>query len=169
MAPRALAALNASWCNVSAQQQRERVPISYDRSIAGTPYRWRDQLAFMYPRLLAAGLALPDETHDVYQFGVFAGQSLVPMRDVFRHARLYGFDTFEGMPASSDAFQLKEWGEASFNVDAHTVMPRLKRLLRGGRGSAMIKGLYTDTLMPTLAATQGMRPAAYVDVDCDLY
>ena len=37
------------------------------------------------------------------------------------------------------------------------------------RSIKLVPGRYDESLKPGLATTLGMRPAAYVDIDCDLY
>jgi hypothetical protein len=162
-------AANASWCT-HPKGSDARVPTSYSRSLTKGSFVWRDVLSALYPLLLAAGLALDEGSHDVYQFGVMGGNSLIMLRkQVFRTARFYGFDTFSGIPASKDEVQLAEWSEGAFKVTPHLVLRHIYRDTNGGRGSFMVRGRFDQTLTPSLARDKGMKPAVYVDMDADLY
>jgi hypothetical protein len=133
---------------------------------------------------------------DVYEFGVYTGRALRAMFRLFNSRsngfpvrRVWGFDSFEGIPrdaataaastqyanavnGSSGGFReaafsvgallasrnLVDWNPIDV-VDAYVNEPRLR----------LIPGFFETSLTPALAAAHGMRPAIYVDVDCDIY
>ena len=164
----ALTAANNSWCEAS--KRAARVPRRYSPG-------WREQLASLYPQLASKGLALPDDSADVYQFGVWGDQggSLARFRRIFSKSRIFGFDSFTGLPASArdEPVLLAEWKPGSYAVGTGSRMNRtlgaLHKKLAGGRGSDFVVGYYSDSLTPGLASERGMLRAAYVDIDCDLF
>ena len=106
---------------------------------------------------------------EVYQLGVFNGGS---MR--FLDARLdkslhfWGFDSFKGLPETSespsqDRSDLHEWHSGDYSADPRA---RLRRSL--GRNVTFVAGYFNTTLASDTVAA-GMRPAAYIDVDVDVY
>ena len=112
---------------------------------------------------------------DVYQFGVFTGASLRSLARHYRGARLWAFDTFSGMPKVSDHTEgsyIKAWGPGAFNA-AGSSRDKVKRLQEEfgaqGHNVSFIVGTYSVSLTTQLPQAMGMRPAMYVDIDCDLY
>jgi hypothetical protein len=135
----------------------------------------------LFPALRRAGLALDPDQSDFYQFGVASGRTLVEMRRAAwaegMHA--FGFDTFSGLPPSTNepGGQLRGWQEGAFRVHKDGVQGAsiLAKRLEAVLGSAafrrvhLVGGLYSSSLTKALASQMQMRPAAYVDIDCDLY
>lgn len=99
----AIAAANHSWCTSSYARRSYK---QYD-------WHWREQLASVYPELLAAGLALDEANHDVYEFGVYYGGSLERLRrETFHEARIFGFDAFSGFPPEEpNQTRISRWEE----------------------------------------------------------
>ena len=156
-------AANASWCPPSAGYKHNVFRIY-------TP-EWRKQLRHVYPQLRQRHMALDDSSHDVYEFGVWRGYVLLHhLRSIFPHTRLWGFDTFTGLPASTDDIQLKEWLPGNFMVkNINKTINFLTDQMRHGRGARFVQGLFNESLTPGLGKELGMRPAAYLELDCDLY
>lgn len=176
----ALAAANASWC-------ASRPPIVWPRYSAQTvAHQWRSMLKHIYPALLQHGQALDQSRADVYQFGVLDGGSLITLhKEPFSSAHFWAFDTFTGLPESGfddDASsKVRFWVPGAFSAAGATrsvqqgvaaVHKKLNSSL-GATAADLIRfvvGEYSKSLKePTLARQLGMRPAAYVDIDCDLY
>jgi hypothetical protein len=164
--PAALHIANASFCRDGHAPRAVYSPS------------WREYIPFVYARLLADGCALNEEAHDLYQFGVASGLSLGFLRSYFPRVQMWGFDTFTGLPNTTDTVQLKEWYRGRYDLHdsnklgtAEAQLYRLQARMAAGhaRGAQMLKGLFSETLRPALAAERGMKPAMYVDVDCDFY
>ena len=136
--------------------------------------------------LLLSDAALPDSLFhadgDVYQFGVFLGRSLRELVRIFEGVgartmvrAVWGFDTFTGMPDSAnddrEATLASEWGTGRYSASDKDIL--YDRLRRWANASSLpvsfVRGEYRHTLTPTLAAERGMRPASYIDIDCDTY
>ena len=95
----------------------------------------------------------------VYQFGVFQGDSMRELNQTLRPSVMWGLDSFEGLPPTEQA-NIWDWKPGAFSAD-----PRRQSWPGDVR---WIKGWY-NLLADRLVAERGMKPAAYVDVDCDLY
>ena len=119
---------------------------------------------------------------DVYQFGVFLGRSLRELVRIFEGVgartmvrAVWGFDTFTGMPDSAnddrEATLASEWGTGQYSASDKDIL--YDRLRRWANASSLpvsfVRGEYRHTLTPSLAAERGMRPASYIDIDCDTY
>ncbi|HEX5655733.1 MAG TPA: TylF/MycF/NovP-related O-methyltransferase [Polyangiales bacterium] len=111
---------------------------------------------------------------DYLEFGVFAGTSLGCMAEVLKElrlekVRLFGYDSFEGMPASAETEDEGTWQPGQFKFDIEVT----KAILRS-RGADMsriklTKGWFDRTLTPGLRKQYGLRKASVIMVDCDLY
>jgi hypothetical protein len=166
----AYVAANATWCPPSA-------PVHHNLHTKYSP-RWRDLLRHIYPALRSRNLALSSDEFDVYQYGVRGDESgvLPTLRHVFPSSRIFGFDTFSGMPHASEdeKVQVTEWAAGSYALrNRNATIAKLKAKLAnptaGGRGAEFVPGLFSESLTPELPKRLDMRPAAYVDIDCDLY
>jgi hypothetical protein len=88
---------------------------------------------------------------DILEFGVFKGESLRLIAERFPGRRIFGFDSFEGLP--------EDWWtrpKGTFQTD----VPRLDHV-------AMVKGMFADTVPRFVETWSGT--AAIVHVDCTLY
>ena len=106
---------------------------------------------------------------DVYIFGAAQGSSVPTFHRDFPTRKLYGFDSFEGLPAYEDDAQSKigTWFAGQFKSKKS---PEQLVKLGGGPATArMFKGWFNETMTPSLARDEGMRTAFFVDVDCDLH
>jgi hypothetical protein len=122
---------------------------------------------------------------DLYTFGVYTGESLKFWLERLAalgvtHGPMWGFDSFEGLPAEAEGKELESraWLPGAFSAadqfDAKTFGEVKRRIFEhlGHRGAAqtqLIRGFFSDSLTPDLAAARGMKPALLVDVDVDLY
>lgn len=118
---------------------------------------------------------------EVYQFGVFNGDSMGKLLRVFRDAgrpitKMYGFDSFEGFPETDENYQ-DCWVKGGLNATEHMgcssideCMLTILEKLRPDQGDAqitLVPGYFSDSLTDERAA--GMGPAALIDIDVDLY
>ena len=103
------------------------------------------------------------EGGDVFQFGVFQGGTLSLLSRIYAGYQIFGFDSFEGLPPEEDEnFQVNKWHVGRFKTPIERVRQRVPN-------ATLIAGFYNESLTPTLVSEYGMRPAAYVDIDTDLY
>eukprot|EP00964_Phaeocystis_antarctica_P021363 scaffold11849_cov66-Phaeocystis_antarctica.AAC.8 len=122
---------------------------------------------------------------DLYTFGVYTGESLKFWLERLAalgvtHGPMWGFDSYEGLPAEAEGKKLESnaWLPGAFSAadqfDAKTFGEVKRRILdhvgpAGAAQTQLIRGFFSDSLTPSLAATRGMKPALLVDVDVDLY
>lgn len=91
----------------------------------------------------------------VCELGVYKGQSLNEIASHFSPAKVYGFDTFTGLPD----FWRDGFPEGAFAVS--------KESLRFEANCVLYQGLFDDTLPKFLQEVQSN--ARLIHVDCDLY
>jgi len=160
----------------------------------GTPWRWDVGRAL---DRLARRDALVDG--DIYEFGVFTGGSLRVMRSAWAKYNLtgkvggiWGFDSFIGLGDedsagvsvnSNDAE--KSWTPGAYSASTAlnirsfaALQSKILEHISGteeyardpfGGKVKFHRGFFNVSLTDTLAASQGMAPAMYVDIDVDHY
>ncbi len=111
---------------------------------------------------------------DYFEFGVFAGTSLGCMAEVLeelrlKNVRLFGFDSFEGMPARAATEDEGTWQPGQFKFDVEVTKAILRKRGADMRRITLTKGWFSQTLTPALRQRYGMRRASVIMVDCDLY
>jgi hypothetical protein len=111
---------------------------------------------------------------DYLEFGVFKGDSLSYMHDTLRklgldEVRLFGFDSFEGLPELQPGDEALPWKPGEFASSYDETKARLDQADVDWNRTFLVKGWYSDTLTPTLREKYGLRKASVVMVDCDLY
>ena len=126
-----------------------------------------------------------DPTHHVpyatflrYQFGVYTGGTMRSIaRRVSGFGRLWGFDSFTGLPAETKGKMLegKHWRPGGFSAaDALRNYNRaslLEQILShiDRNNTQLIPGYFNESLTPELTRRFSFRPALVVDVDVDLH
>jgi hypothetical protein len=121
----------------------------------------------------------------MYEFGVYGGRnmralSLALNRSKVPFRQFWGFDSFEGLPQESkhtqrSAVSEKEWQAGMWSIadylgvwSAGKLEAKLKKMISDPRVE-FVTGWYNESLTSTVAAERNMRPALFVEVDCDLY
>ncbi|MDR0529401.1 MAG: class I SAM-dependent methyltransferase [Zoogloeaceae bacterium] len=89
------------------------------------------------------------------ELGVYRGESLNLLARHFAPGKVYGFDTFTGLPE----FWRNDFPEGAFDVSGEK--------LNFEPNCVLYKGLFDDTLPKFLQDVQGT--ASLIHVDCDLY
>lgn len=116
----------------------------------------------------------PDEVGDYLEFGVYAGTS---MRCMFHatqatdmsHVRLFGFDSFVGLPQTAADDDDGFWMPGMFRSDVERVRAMLAKTgLTADRGS-LVEGWFDDTLNAQTRERLGIRKASVLMMDADLY
>ena len=91
---------------------------------------------------------------DYLEFGVFRGDSLICMDRARREAglsfRLFGFDSFEGLPELAPEDQ--GWTSGSFRSNYGSTRRRLTKNGIDWSRTVLVKGWYDETLTPELRA-----------------
>jgi len=135
--------------------------------------------------LLLEKIGLPLEGQDLYEFGVASGKSMIEVLKTLKDKNLnfncfYGLDSFIGMPeCHAEPLWQSEWAEGNFSSketydckSVEEVITFLQSniepfLFQEEQTLKLIPGFYSDSL-PTLEV-ESLRPAAILDIDCDLY
>lgn len=130
--------------------------------------RWRFLLPAVFSALQLRGSGLDPTVANghVYQFGVYKGQSMRLLRQIFKNSSMFGFDSFEGLP--KDVRGKEPWKPGMFRSDPRASL--LRDLNRANAPVQFVSGFYSESLTKAgLVQQLGMQPAKYVDVDVDLY
>ena len=116
----------------------------------------------------------PDSLGNYLEFGVYAGASLACMHRAssdlrLERMRLFGFDSFEGLPSSVDDYRDTPWQPGQFATNEGEAREYLAR--QGVRSDrvTLVKGWFEETLIPELAREQNIVKASVIMVDCDVY
>ena len=82
------------------------------------------------PKHLISELKDKNIPGDMVEFGVFEGKWLAALADINeeigRRRAIYGFDSFEGLPALSDADEGMGWHQGMFEVSLEAVQANLR-------------------------------------------
>jgi O-methyltransferase len=114
---------------------------------------------------------------DYLEFGVYIGTSMACMHEVLveralDNVRMFGFDSFEGLPAdahSDDTFGLAPWRAGDMRVPFALCRANLSQRGVDWDRTTLIKGFFDDTLTPDVARQHGIRKAGVIMVDSNLY
>jgi len=93
---------------------------------------------------------------------------MVTLQQALDPPMIWGFDSFEGLPASAEE-HVSEWHPGKYRDDPRA---RLFDDLGGATRHGWVGGFYETSLAASedaQVAARGMAPAAYIDMDCDLY
>jgi len=104
-----------------------------------------------------------------YEFGLFKGYNLWAAeqysRAVAPNCRLYGFDSFEGIPANNSG----QWVQGEFACSIEGVAANLADHGGDAYRISLIKGWFADEHFANVVRYWSLSPADVVVVDCDLY
>jgi O-methyltransferase len=111
---------------------------------------------------------------DYLEFGVCHGTSLACMFEVLQqqglsHVRLFGFDSFEGLPRVAAIDPSNNWQPGDFASSLEYTSRRLSSKGVDWTRTFLVKGWYSDTLTPTLIQQHKICKASIIMIDCDLY
>jgi hypothetical protein len=116
---------------------------------------------------------------DYYEFGVYKGFSLWFATQVAEaldrpDMRFFGFDSFDGLPEPIGIDRQPDacgstFARGNFCAGLELVRGFLTQYGTDMGKVTLIKGFFENVLAPKLVAEHGMRPAAVILIDCDLY
>jgi len=111
---------------------------------------------------------------DYLEFGVSRGHSMASMHRVIRklkldHVRLFGFDSFEGMPSSAAEEDYGTWKPGQFASAIEETKEFLTKFKVNWEKTHLIKGWFSDTLNDQTAQNFGIQKASVIMIDCDIY
>jgi O-methyltransferase len=115
-----------------------------------------------------------DSLGDYVEFGVYNGTSLIAMDRVLNelglnHVRLFGFDSFEGLPGTAEFDDAGYWQPGAYQSDMEFTLRVLKTYNVRMERVVLIKGFFESTLTPELKQTHRLQKASVIMVDCDMY
>jgi O-methyltransferase len=147
------------------EDARRRAPLVPERELEAT---YRDALE------LLASRAGSDDVGEYLEFGVYVGTSLLCMHRASNAVglgsmRLFGFDSFQGLPDAAAMEGEGAWRPGQFQADYESVRENLTRSGIEWRRTVLVPGWFEDTLHPNLALQLGIEKAGIVMIDCDIY
>ena len=112
---------------------------------------------------------------DYLEFGVYGGSSLACAHRALEevgaaHVRLFGFDSFQGLPesaATEDGGGV--WPPGEFRMDERFTREFLTEQGVDWKRLTLVKGWFDETLTPATVARHGIRKASLIMIDCDIY
>jgi len=110
---------------------------------------------------------------DYLEFGVYYGASMACMHRVLRtlhldHVRLFGFDSFQGLPAEAEYEDLGAWRPGKYACSARFARRYLSSQQLDWSRAFLIEGWFQDTLTKETANECGLSHAGVIMVDADL-
>jgi O-methyltransferase len=114
------------------------------------------------------------EVGDYLEFGIFNGNSIGSMylarqNTGMTNIRLFGFDSFEGLPAGSEEQDDGVWKKGFYSCSFDQMRECLNRRSVNPDDITWTKGWYDQTLTPQLVAAHALGNLGIVFVDCDTY
>lgn len=111
---------------------------------------------------------------DYLEFGVYAGSSLACMERALKDlsltsVRLFGFDSFEGLPAEATNDDGGHWRPGMYRSGLEATRSHLDGQGVDWGRVKLVKGWFDETLTPEFVARHRMEKASVIMVDCDIY
>lgn len=111
---------------------------------------------------------------DYLEFGVYQGTAMLCMAEAVRELgltemRLFGFDSFEGLPPTADEEDSGVWKPGEFSSSLDYTCAYLRHHGVDMSRLHLIKGWFSETLTEQMKADYNIRSASVLMIDCDLY
>jgi O-methyltransferase len=111
---------------------------------------------------------------DYLEFGVFHGSTLSCMHEArqslgLQQMRLFGFDSFEGLPESAAGEDDGLWAPGQFKSSLQLTRDNLARWGVPADAVTLIKGWFSETAAPATRDRYAIKRASIIMLDCDLY
>lgn len=110
---------------------------------------------------------------DYLEFGCFGGITFGLAHKHKRMAgldmKLYGFDSFQGLPAPRGVDLHDQWKEGDLTISMKALALALRRQGIEKTDYTLIPGFYDQSLKTYTPQRLGLKAAALVYIDCDLY
>lgn len=148
---------------------------------------WRKDFALPWASTTINVLNSSWEGKGIYEFGVYNGQSMIVIANYLlshglKTIPIYGFDSFVGLPYDDDKkYNCRDWNEGNFNALVATGSTSLdstvtavaniisKNTKYPKEEIILIPGFFSTSLNPWLKRKYNLMPAAYIDIDTDVY
>jgi hypothetical protein len=110
---------------------------------------------------------------DYLEFGCFGGITF-ELAHKYRHLhelnmRLYAFDSFRGLPKPKGIDIHDQWREGDFSINMQDFIEKLEIGGIKENEYVLVPGFYEDSLKENPPEKIGVKKAAFVYIDCDLY
>lgn len=111
---------------------------------------------------------------DYLEFGVYHGTSLSCMYAAREQLglgtmRLFGFDSFDGLPDSASEEDDALWWPGQFRSSIELTRATLRQWDVPDDAATLIPGWFSDSCTPETRARLGLEKTSVIMVDCDLY
>jgi len=115
-----------------------------------------------------------DQFGDYLEFGVFYGSSITCMYECLQEmkieeVRLFGFDSFEGLPDEADTDDDGSWNAGQFNANYEFAKDYIYSKISDRDRVNLIKGWYKDTLNDKTISKYNIKKVNIIMIDCDMY
>jgi O-methyltransferase len=115
-----------------------------------------------------------DGVGDYLEFGVHSCTTLLCMYWELQilgltHVRLFGFDSFEGLPVSAEPDDVDTWQPGAFRSEYEFALQILKDERVDPARVLLTRGWFSDTLTPEFVSRHRLSKASVIMVDCDQY
>jgi hypothetical protein len=115
-----------------------------------------------------------DELGDYLEFGVYNGSTLSIIYDLLERrgrvsSRLFGFDSFEGLPREADVDDDNIWMPGQFRCPEDFARAFLTKRGVDWQRVTLIKGWFSETCTSATKSRHDMKKAGIIMVDSDLY
>lgn len=111
---------------------------------------------------------------DYLEFGVHSCTTLLCVYRVLEglglnHVRLFGFDSFEGLPVSDAPDDVGTWEPGAFKSDYEFALQILRDEQVDPSRVLLTPGFFSETLTPDFPSRHRLSKASVIMVDCDQY
>jgi len=124
---------------------------------------------------------------DIYEFGVYSGESVWDIKNIYDHnnipiRKFFCFDSFVGLPEETKEPMAQDcWKKGAFNAcekfnvtNVQDCIQATDKLIKqnsrwNNTDLIYIPGFFEDSLTDDLVVKHDMKPAAFVDIDADIY
>ena len=102
---------------------------------------------------------------DILEFGVFRGSTMKTLTQCFPNERIYGFDSFEGLPETWYISEKEVETGQSIHPKGHFGNVKIPRV---GNNVTLVKGFFEESL-PEFLEKHNMKRIKFLHIDSDLY
>jgi Macrocin-O-methyltransferase (TylF) len=131
---------------------------------------WR----LLVPMFISRG-ELSRNLEQIYCFGCGGGRTVSALKIAFdsqglKLPHLNLFDSFSGLPSEQDGVTTNTyWRKGSYSSGVRGLRNKLDKLGIAASQYRIYEGFYSESLNPAAASAGDLKPALYIDIDCDLY